>query len=126
MSADFVGVIIEESLEDKAVLSKVRIIKTKVEEVVERHKTPWVKRWTLHTVGVSAKKAEEIAEELSNSLDSKHAWYADFKNDTIHYIIFRKKVFCIDRNSKEQYDEAKQYGISLGIPEYQVNFHPKV
>jgi hypothetical protein len=30
----------------------------------------------------------------------------------------------IDRKSKEQYDEAKRYGISLGIPEYQVDFAP--
>ena len=49
---------------------------------------------------------------------------ADFKNDTHHYIIFRDKVFYIDRKSKEQYDEAKRYGISLSIPEYQVDFAP--
>jgi hypothetical protein len=126
MNNDFVGVIIEESLEDKAVLSRVKIIKTRGEQVIERHKTPWVKQWTLHTIEVPAKKAKEIAEEISNSLDSKHAWYADFKNDAIHYIIFRKNFFCIDKKSKEQYDEAKQYGISLGIPDYQVNFHPEV
>ena len=42
----------------------------------------------------------------------------------VYYIIFRDKVFYIDRKSKEQYDEAKRYGISLGIPEYQVDFAP--
>jgi len=59
-------------------------------------------------------------------LDSGHDWYADFKNDTHHYIIFRNKIFFVDKQSKEQYDEAKKYGISLGIPEYQVDFHPEV
>ena len=123
---NFNGVIIEESLENKDVLQKVKIIKTKVEEVTEEHKTPWIKQWTLHTVEILENQADEIAEDLSKSLDSEHSWYADFKNDKFHYIIFRNKVFFIDRSSKEQYDEAKKYGISLGIPEYQVDFHPDI
>jgi len=59
-------------------------------------------------------------------LDSKHNWYADFKNETTHYIIFRNRVFKIDRTKKEQYDEATRYGISLGIPDYQVDFSPHI
>jgi len=123
---NFNGVIIEESLENKDVLQKVKIIETKVEEVTEEHKTPWIKQWTLHTVEIPENQVNEIAEDLSKSLDSEHSWYADFKNDKFHYIIFRNKVFFIDRSSKEQYDEAKKYGISLGIPEYQVDFHPDI
>ncbi len=128
MGKNFVGVIIEESLEDKEVLKKVKIIKTKMERVTKKHQTPWLKQWTLHTVEISENQSKTVAEELSRSLDSKHggSWYADFKNDTHHYIIFRKKIFLIDRYSKEQYDKAKEYGISLGIPEYQVNFHPDI
>jgi hypothetical protein len=123
---NFNGVIIEESLKNKDVLQKVKILKTDVEPVTEKHKTPWIKQWTLHTVEILENQPDIIAKELSESLDSEHNWYADFKNDTHHYIIFRNKVFCIDRRSKEQYDEAKNYGISLGIPEYQVDFHPDI
>ncbi len=126
MAKNFVGVIIEESLKEKDVLQKVKIIKTKIELVTEKHKTPWIKYWTLHTVEILSNQADIIAKELSRSLDSKHNWYADFKNDKIHYIIFRNRVFKIDWTSKEQYDEAKKYGISLGIPEYQVDFHPDI
>lgn len=122
----FTGVIIKESLEDNNVLKDVIILKTEVEQVTDEHKTPWVKQWTLHTVEIPEDKTDLIAGKLSKSLDSQHDWYADFKNETTHYIIFRNKVFKIDRTSKEQYDEAKQYGISLGIPEYQVDFHPEV
>ncbi|MBD3252540.1 hypothetical protein GF386_02310 [Candidatus Pacearchaeota archaeon] len=120
------GVIIEESLENKEVLNKVKIISTKVEQVTEKHKTPWVKQWTLHTVEISEEQAETIANEISESLDSQHSWYADFKNNKFHYIIFRDNIFRINRDNKEQYDEAKQHSISLGIPEYQVDFHPEV
>lgn len=120
------GVIIEESLQNKDILKDVKILETKVEDVTEEHKTPWIKQWTLHTVGIPENQAKDVAEKISEALDSEHAWYADFKNDTHHYIIFRNKTFFVDKQSKEQYDEAKKYGISLGIPEYQVDFHPEV
>ena len=122
----YTGVIIEESLENKDILKDVKILETKVEEATEEHKTPWVKQWTLHTVEIPENQVQNIAEKISKALDSKHNWYADFKTDTHHYIIFRDTVFFVDRHSKEQYDEAKRYGISLGIPEYQVDFHPEV
>ena len=123
---NYTGVIIEESLENKDIFKNVKILETKVEEVTEEHKTPWVKQWTLHTVEILENQVQNIAEKISKALDSKHNWYADFKTDTHHYIIFRDKVFFADRHSKKQYDEAKRYGISLGIPEYQVDFHPEV
>jgi hypothetical protein len=126
MIKNFFGVIIEESLENKDILKKVRIFRTRIENVTKKHKTYWVKQWTLHDVEIFGNEAESIAKELSRLLDSRHAWYADFKNDSYHYIIFRNKVFLINRNSKEQYDAAKKYGMSLGIPEYQVDFHPDI
>ena len=126
MSSNFVGVIIEESLENKEILDKVKIIKTKIEKVVNKHKTPWLDKWTLHTVEINADKAAKIASELSRCLESAHNWYADFKNNEFHFIIFRNKVFRITRTNKEQYNEAKKYGLSLGIPEYQVDFHPDI
>lgn len=121
------GVIIEESLENTDVLKKVKIVSTKIAKVVEKHKTPWLSQWTLHTVEIPESKAKQVSEKLSKSLDRSHgsSWYADFKNDIYHYIIFRDKIFYIDRKNKEQYDEAKHYGISLGIPEYQLDFHPE-
>ena len=125
---NYQGVIIEESLADKAILEKVRIVSTKVELVSTKHQTPWLSKWTLHTVEISEALAQEIAEEISRVLDYTHgtSWYADFKNDKNHYIIFQNKIFLIDRQSKTQYDEAKQYGLSLGIPDYQANFHPEL
>lgn len=63
---------------------------------------------------------------IEESLDKEHAWYTDFKNSTHHYIIFRNKIFFVDRRSHEQYDQTKEYGVALGTPEYQVNFHPDI
>ena len=122
---NYKGVIIEESLDNTAVLNNVKIIKTKISPVVEKHKTPWVKQWTMHTVEITEEDAGKVAEQLSKDLDKAHSWYADFKNPAYHFIIFRGKVFKVDLKNPVLYKDAKQYGISLGIPEYQVDFAPK-
>lgn len=120
----YTGVIIEESLEDTSVLRVVKIISTEVEKTTKEHRSV-VPQWTMHTVEIPPDAAATIAKKISQVIRRDQSWYADFKNTTHHYIIFRDKVFFIDRHSKEQYDEAKRYGISLGIPEYQVDFHPE-
>jgi hypothetical protein len=123
---NFIGVIIEESLENKDVLQKVKIVKTEVEKVTKEHKTPWIKQWSLHTVEIPENQVDEIAGDLSNFLDSEHDWYADFKNDRFHYVIFHKKIFKVDRFKPEQYQDVTKYGVSLGIPDYQLDFSPHI
>lgn len=120
------GIIIEESLADTSVLKEVKILSTEIEPATGGHKTPWIKQWTMHNVEIEADKADEVALQLSQSLDNKHNWYADFKNESIHYIIYRDKVFKIDRTKEEEYQEATKYGISIGIPDYQVDFSSSV
>lgn len=124
----FQGVIIEESLADKAVLKEVTVTDTKVETVTKEHATPWLKQWTLHTVTLPENQANSITEQISHSLDPEHggSWYADFKNDTTHYVIFRGKVFKVDRSQPKQYQAVKEYGLSLGIPAHQLDFAPDV
>jgi hypothetical protein len=48
--ADFQGVIIEESLENKDILKRVNILSTKVSEVTDKHQSPWLSQWTVHIV----------------------------------------------------------------------------
>ena len=90
---NYKGVIIEESLENKDVLQDVAILSTKVEQVTEKYHTPHLKQWTLHTVEVPEDRGEDIAEKLSEVLDTRHVnWYADFRNKQFHYIIFKNKT----------------------------------
>jgi len=123
---NYQGVIIEESLENKDILKDVHIFGTKVEKVIEKHKTPWIKQWTLHSVEIPENQADSVAEKVSKALDSEHSWYADFKNEFFHYVIFRDKVFKVDRSKKEQYNDVVKFGISLGIPDYQLDFSPQI
>ena len=123
---NYKGTIIEESLEDRGVLKSVKIIGTKAEKVTKRDKTPWIKQWTLHTVEIPENKAEKVAFEIAKALDSKHSWYADFKTKKRHLIIFKNKVFDIDRTKADDYEKARNYGIKLGIPEYQLDFSKEI
>ncbi len=121
---NYQGVVVEESLENKEILRNVNISRTEIEEVTTSHKTPWIKQWTMHTVDIPEDQVEDFAEKMSKALDMEHAWYADFKNESFHYIIFRDKYFKVDRSKKEQYNDVITFGISLGIPDYQLDFSP--
>ncbi len=119
----FRGVIIEESLEDTAVLGQFPILKTETEQVTERFGTPWLEKWHLHTIEVPEDEMETYAKAVRGALDgAHHNWYADFKTDAVHYIIFKNRIFAIDRTKRDEYQAAEDYGISLGIPPHQVNF----
>jgi hypothetical protein len=124
----YVGVIIEESLDEKKILNdkRIKIISTEVEKVTQEHKTPWLNKWTLHKVEIDEENAEKIVDLLSTSLDKIHNWYADFRNNKYHFIVFKKKIFVVNLNRKEEYRDVIRYGLKLGIPEYQVDFHPEV
>lgn len=118
---DYQGVIIEESLADKSVLGKMRVLETKIGK--SQPNTPHVLQWTLHTVLVPEAEAGELAQKLSEALDDSHCeWYADYKNNTNHYIIFKNKIFVINRTDVLGYEQARQYGLAVGVPENQVNF----
>ena len=121
----YTGTIIEESLNDTEVLKKCHITKTVVEPVTPKHETPHIKQWTLHAVEIPEDQAEEIARDLSQVLigDTKTgSWYADFKNDQFHYVIYPHKIFKMDRQSKADHEAAMNYGLALGIPAHQVDF----
>jgi hypothetical protein len=120
------GIVIEESLQNISVIKKLYVISTKVESVTESHQTPWLKQWTLHTVEISEENMEKISKEISESLESEHQWYADFKNPIYHYVIFKNKVFKVERSKPEEYRAVKEYGVRLGIPDYQLDFSPGI
>lgn len=119
---DFTGTIIKESLADPSILDDLKIIETEVEPVTEKHNTPWLKQWTMLKVVIPEDWAEFYAQRISEVLDAEHAWYADFKNDSTHYIIFYLQVFMVDLSQPDGYQAAIDYGLEQGIPSYQLDF----
>jgi hypothetical protein len=117
------GIIIEESLVDRSILDLVEVIGTDIEQVTEGFKTPWLQQWTLRTIRVPELFADEFAERLSRAIETEHTnWFADFHNESTHYIVFPGKVFVVDRSKPADYDAPRQYGITRGIPAHQLEF----
>ncbi len=118
----YTGVIIEESLSDKSILSELHIISTEVESVTEAHATPWLEQWTLDTIEIPESEIDRVAERVSQSFDNEHIsnWYADFKNDQFHYMIFPRKIFKLVLGKKSDYELMRDYGLSIGVPDYQI------
>ena len=117
---NYKGDIIEESLSDKNILKDVNIISTRVEKVTDEHQTPWLSQWTLDIIEVEEDQASSLAEKLSMALDHKHGWYIDYRNNKYHFVIFKNKVFKMDRTKRSDYNEMINYGLSVGTPDYQL------
>jgi len=86
------GVIIEESLSDKSVLKNFNIIKTETEKVTDRHRTPWISKWTCHKVEIPDEKMDEICEKLQKALDKNHEWYIELKGNRYEVMIFNDSI----------------------------------
>jgi len=98
------GWIIDESLKDATILSKLKVLKEKVEENTEGD-TKNV--WKLYAVEVDDKEINEISNILEKQI--KLGYYAHFTNEKKLLIIFHKKSFLV---RLESIGEDKGYGIT--------------
>lgn len=119
---DYEGIIIEESLSNSNIMKDLKIVNTEVSKITEKEGTPWLKKWTMHTVKIREDEIDVYTEKLSKIIETEHCnnWYCDFKNEQFHYVVFSNKIFKIDRKNKQDYDKMKKYAILLGLPEYQL------
>lgn len=62
-------------------------------------------------------KIDDIVPRLKEAMVDEPIWYIDLKNYDYHYIIFNDKIFKVDRDYPEQYEETKKYGMQRGILE---------
>jgi hypothetical protein len=102
------GTIVENSLEDKSIL-----------DIVHKEKTWTSSRWTLHNISTS----EEVVRSIGKYLASG-PWYIHFwkpENDEI-LVIFKHKTFTISHSDTSTWEDAIQYGMSIGIPKEQLDF----
>lgn len=102
------GTVIENSLADTSFLDNVQIIKT------------WKSgSWTLHDVNVEENVALEMGKYLADG-----PWYVHFwKQGTDDIlVVFKHQNFRINHSDTSTWSDAINYGISVGIPEEQLNF----
>ena len=118
----YTGAIIRESLTDTSVLNDLELVTREVEKVDEDMKTPWLDVWTIDTVKIPENKIAEVCQQLSLVIDDSNCddWYADFRNDDWLYVVFKNRVFKIDRHNPDSYAAMKTYALSHNLPEYQL------
>ena len=106
------GIIESESLSNKALLDKVRIIKSYNEE----HLDDEPKIWTINKIEVDDSDFYSFIKILSNSMIE--GWYSLLWNDSFVYVIFRDKFFKISNENPwigQEFFSVVNYASSSGI-----------
>ena len=112
--AEFHGIIVDKSLKSQKVLEQLNVL--------SKSTAPDEDAWTLYKISVPEEKVQETVQLIQKSL-SGGAWYAHLYDGTKVIAIFRNRVFEMV-NNPVFFRPAVKYGVSIGIPEEQLNFKP--
>ncbi|MEM2974753.1 MAG: hypothetical protein QW112_03990 [Candidatus Micrarchaeia archaeon] len=108
---EFVGYVVEESLDDNRILNGLQVINIKITDESDPNK-----RW--HIYKIAADKAE--IEKLW--LHLKQGWYMHFWKGENITVYFKGKKFEIFGRYKSTWEPVIEYGKLIGIPEEQLDF----
>lgn len=109
---NYTGTIVAESLKDQSILNEFSVLNTRTTD----DENP-ADQWHLYKVEAT----KEQLEKLSLFLKSEK-WYAHFWNKDEMIVVFPKKIFEQKVSDKATWIPAIEYGLSLGIPEKQLDF----
>ena len=109
--AEYKGCIVEESIDDNRVLNNLKTVKIRITDEADPEK-----RWHIYDSLVSEEEINKLHEHL------KQSWYMHFWKDNTMIVLFKGKKFTLDVNDKETWKPAIEYGLSINIPEEQLDF----
>lgn len=106
------GTIVEESLLDNRILNSFTInqVHISMNEVAAN-------RWHLYKVTLSEKQIDILLNNLK-----PQGWYAHFWHNDKVIVVFPGKKFKIQYSDKSTWQDAIDYGLSIGIPQEQLDF----
>ncbi len=108
----YVGTIVQESLSDVSFLDT--CITVAIQETAEVNP---LERWHLYTVRCSKDQLENLSPHLKDS-----GWYAHFWKEGRIVVVFKERIFEFEMTDLETRQKAVVYGMSVGIPEEQLDF----
>jgi len=111
------GVIIEESLDDKSLLSLVKIIKSRKTTLENENERGFL---TFHCIELNDSNLEKFIETAQKSI--KNSFYIHICKDNEMTVIFKNKLFRFSSDNPDEMNEAREYGISIGILKEQMPF----
>jgi hypothetical protein len=102
------GTIVENSLDDRTILSSLEILRS------------WEDgNWKLHQVRIKREAALGLADHLVEGPWYIHFWVPG-QDDVL--VVFKHKLFDIKHSDRSSWKDAVTYGKSIGIPEEQLDF----
>ena len=107
MKKDYMGIIIEESLKDNKIINRLNITKVEISQEL---------RWHMYTVRISKKEIDGLKRAV------RPKWYMHFWKGKNIVAIFKDKKFEFNFDDKRGRRAVVKYGMSLGIPEEQLDF----
>ena len=112
------GIIISESLNEPSFINQFKVYRVEISKEEENIPNENRKaRWHLYWVKAKAKQIKQLSKEI------KQGWYTHFWNSKREMkVIFKDKIFNMQFDNKDSWKDAVEYGKSLGIPEYQLDF----
>lgn len=108
--------IIEESLDDKTILKSVKIVDTR-KSTLENEDEKGILHF--YDIQLDDKGKDEFVQRASSAI--KQGWYIHICKDKVMTIIFKGKYFSFNETQKDKIENAKKYGMSIGILKEQMD-----
>ena len=109
---NYTGIIIEESLKNKEIIKKLKVLNLKVTDDENPND-----RWHIYTVQVTRDQIIEIQQSMAEG-----KWYTHFIAGDEIIVVYKDKIFEYKMADKGEHAKAVEYGRSIGIPEEQLDF----
>jgi hypothetical protein len=109
------GVIIKESLENEKILDKIRIVRTRVTDLEMQGGSYHFLYFELED-----EYLESFLKEAKMTIKNK--WYTHVCKDNEMIVIFSGKVFRFKESQADKLEDARNYGLSVGIIKEQMPF----
>ena len=79
--------------------------------------------WGLYGIKVDRNDFESVVASIQSHMKSDKPFYNHLYDDEMLIVIFRERIFHMTTHASS-WKDVKQYGLTLGIPEQQLDFWP--
>jgi len=111
------GVIIEESLDDKSILNLVKVVKLRKTTLEKESEKGFL---TFLYIELNDEKKDAFVKKALTSIKNRFYLHVCKENNMI--VIYKDKVFEFSSDNVVKLNEARNYGLSIGILKEQMPF----
>ena len=111
------GILIAESLRDPTLINGMAVSRAHITQPVQdSYHSDSPIRWHLYWVSLTEGEIGQLQSQL------EHGWYAHFWNQDQILVLYKDKLFKMNKRSKSTWKPAIEHGLGMGIPKEQLDF----